>query len=134
MAEPGGADVLLAGDYNAHISNRAEAGDYGCLFESALGVAAEEVLAPCASNYPLPTLQSYKVTKKALFRSQRGSCALYGCVFQSMHGQIGQLYLDFVVENCLVWYMWRKGLQIGNGQVHTMGSQTPCGAHPQLNR
>ena len=56
MAEPGGADVLLAGDYNAHISNRAEAGDYGCLFESALGVAAEEVLAPCASNYPLPTL------------------------------------------------------------------------------
>lgn len=56
MAEPGGADVLLAGDYNAHISNRAEAGDYGRLFESALGVAAEEVLAPCASNYPLPTL------------------------------------------------------------------------------
>ena len=54
MAQPGGADVLLAGDLNAHVGTDSEQGEYSGLLQSALGCAAEEVLAPCASNFPLP--------------------------------------------------------------------------------
>ena len=54
MADPGGADVLLAGDLNAHIGGQQEVADYCGVMQSALCEAAEEVLVPCASNLPLP--------------------------------------------------------------------------------
>ena len=53
MAEPGGADVLVAGDLNAHIGGQQEVADYSGVMQSALCEAAEEVLVPCASNLPL---------------------------------------------------------------------------------
>ena len=52
-AEPGGADIVLAGDWNAHIGLESEQADYSSLFEAALGDAADDVLMPCAGATPL---------------------------------------------------------------------------------
>jgi len=45
---PGGADLALAGDTNAHTSTRPDFADNSALLGAALHEAAEEILAPCA--------------------------------------------------------------------------------------
>ena len=59
MALPGGVDMCLAGDWNAHLGSSQESGEYSSsALQFALGETAEEVLVPCAGAsaglLPLP--------------------------------------------------------------------------------
>ena len=49
-AAPGGTDVLLAGDFNAHTGNQQDFADHSALLQAALDVAAEDVLVPCSQQ------------------------------------------------------------------------------------
>lgn len=51
-AVPGGADVLVAGDLNAHTGTRQDSADHSAILQAALCEAAEEILAPCAQQDP----------------------------------------------------------------------------------
>ena len=50
LATPGGADVLLAGDFNGHTGSLPDFADHSALLQAALDEAAEEVLVPCAMH------------------------------------------------------------------------------------
>jgi hypothetical protein len=47
-ATPGGADVLLGGDFNSHTGSLPDWDDHSVVLQNALEEAAEEVLLPCA--------------------------------------------------------------------------------------
>lgn len=53
-AVQGGADVALAGDWNGHLGQLQESGEFSTALVHALGWEAEEVLVPCASNCSVP--------------------------------------------------------------------------------
>ena len=61
-ATPGGADIMLAGDLNAHTGCMPDYADHSALLKAALDEAADEVLAPCtvhgASLVPDPRASS----------------------------------------------------------------------------
>ena len=56
MARLGGADLALVGDWNAHLGNLQESGEYSSsAIMHAIGGDADELLAPCASDFaPAP--------------------------------------------------------------------------------
>ncbi len=89
MATPGGADVLVAGDLNAHIGGQQEVADYTGLMQSALGEAAEEVLVPCASNLPLPIPPRASCCTAAV--CQQGRALLQLCNVTGLHVLNGRL-------------------------------------------
>jgi hypothetical protein len=80
-AQRGGADVLLGGDWNGHLGNLQEQGEYPSLslLHDALGEAAEEVLLPCSGDAAPPPGMERRASSCTAPVCQQGRAVLHFC-------------------------------------------------------
>ena len=88
-ALPGGADVLFAGDLNAHTGTQMEQTDLADLLHTALGRAAGEALTFKATGLPLPSQVRANACEAEV--CQQGSAVLQFCGASGLYIMNGRL-------------------------------------------